>query len=407
MSYEKWYLDGELDPGFKGLDVWNLVMAVDGREPDEMFVWGREMMGIMRPDCIPHDGDTTRYVDMVKKEIAYTSKNIKDDRPELQLMPNILANGGICGRQAFFGRFILRAYGVPTTARKQPGHATLAQWHPDGWKVRLGGDWGPGARGKYSTMNRTRSRPYGVDLDFLASSQAREDETAYLQVKRAQWIAAVLDEKPMLGLITLDAQKKAANKKAKKPIVEEKPGFWSYLALHEQQRIIASLASGTNNGTAPEPSPTEVPVATGEASVDAAGVITIPSASCSHPKERTRAAYRSGYRDLVTFLKNASGDICLQLSRFAAEGDSFGYTFDAPSAGKYQLTAKVATPKPGQVLFASANGAEATEFALPYTIGLWDTTKPIEIQLKKGKNTLSFHGPARVTIHHLKLTPKK
>ncbi len=75
LSYEKWFLDGELDPGFDGLDVWNLVMAVDGPDPDEMFAWGREMMDIMRPDCIPRDGDTTRYVDVVAKEIAYTSQN--------------------------------------------------------------------------------------------------------------------------------------------------------------------------------------------------------------------------------------------------------------------------------------------------------------------------------------------
>ncbi len=410
LSYEKWYLNGELDPGFKNLDVWNLVMAMNGREPDETYVWGRKMLGIMHPDCIPRDGDTTRYVDVVKNEIAYTSQNVKDDRPELQVMQNILANGGICGRQAFFGRFLLRAYGIPTTARKQPGHATLAHWHPDGWKVRLGGDWGPGARGKQSTMNRRRSRPYGMDLNFLASTQAREDETGFLRVKRAQWIGAVLDEKPMPGLIPKAKRKKSKRKKSGKkkttqPIVEEKLSLWSYLALHEQQRVIANLASGTNNTAAAEPGPTKVPAATGKASVDSSGIITIPSASCSHPKESTTAAYRSGYRDLLTFLKNTSGDIYLQVSRFASEGDSFDYTFDAPSAGKYQLTAKVSTPQSDQVLFASVNGAEATKFALPYTIGLWNTTKPIEIQLKKGKNTLSFHGPARVAIHHFILTP--
>ena len=60
-------------------------------------------------------------------------------------------------KSAIFGRFILRAFGVPTAARKQPGHATLAHWHPDGWQTKLDGNWGLGPRGKYSSMNCRRS----------------------------------------------------------------------------------------------------------------------------------------------------------------------------------------------------------------------------------------------------------
>ena len=43
--------------------------------------------------------------------------------------------------------------------------------------------------------------------------------------------------------------------------------------------------------------------------------------------------------------------------------------------------------------------------ALPYTIGMWDKTEPVEIELKAGKNVMKFHGPARVTMGHLTLTP--
>ena len=407
LSYEKWYLDGELDPGFKDLDVWNLVMAVDGSDPDELFVWGREFMRLMRPDLIPHDGDTTRYVDVVNQEIAYTSQNVKFDRPELEMMQNILANGGICGRQAFFGRFILRAYGVPTTARKQPGHATLALWHPDGWKTRLGGDWGIGPRGKYSAMNRTRSKQYGIDLNFLASSQARNHPSDFLRVKRAQWIGTVVGEAPMLGLVVSGAPNKAGNNNAKKSAEQEKPGFWTYLALHEQQRVIANLPSDANKKPVSKPAETPAPVATGTITTDASGVITIPASACSHPTQSTQAAYRSGLRDLVTFLKNSSGDTYLRLSRFATESDSFEYTFTAPGAGTYQLTAKVATPHWDQVLHVSTNGGEPVPFALPYTKALWDTTEPVKIQLKQGENVLKFHGPARVVAHHFILAPAK
>jgi len=45
------------------------------------------------------------------------------------------------------------------------------------------------------------------------------------------------------------------------------------------------------------------------------------------------------------------------------------------------------------------------EFPLPYTIGLWGKSEPIEVELKAGTNELTFRGPSRVTIDHFTLTP--
>lgn len=396
LSYEKWYLDGELDQGFKDLSVWNLTMVVDGDEPDEIIAWGRQMLHNLRPDCLPHNGDTSVYVHVVDKEIAYTSAMVKNDLPERQFMENILANGGICGRRAFFGRFILRAFGVPTAARKQPGHATLAHWHPDGWQTKLGGNWGKGPRGKFSTMNCTRSKPYSEDLNFLASSQAREDTGAFMKVRRAQWIGAVLGEPTKPGL---DFEIKVNPKEPAKPLI------WNDLALHEQQRIIAKLQAAKPSGTPAVAA--KAPAATGKITVDGKGIITIPSAACSSPTESTSSLFRGGRSDLIVFVKNKAGDTHLHLSRYSKDGDTFEYTFDAPKAGKYQLVANVVTPKPNQKLYATANGGTPVEMALPYTIGLWGKTEPVSIDLKAGTNVLKFHGPARATFDQFTLTPVK
>jgi hypothetical protein len=404
LNYEKWYLDGELDPGFKNLSVWNLTMVVNSEEPDEVYAWGRQMLRNLRPDCVPANGDTSVYVDVVDKEIAYTSSMVKDDRPDLAFMQNILANGGICGRRAFFGRFTLRAFGVPAAARKQPGHATLGHWHPDGWKTRLGGNWGIGARGNYSAMNDSRTKTYGADVNFVASSQAREDATAFMKVRRAQWIGALVGEAPKPGLITFSGKTKGPS--SKKGAEIEKPIFWNELALQEQRRIVAGLETGKAKSSSPAAVATKAPTATGKVTVDAKGVITIPSAACSRPTESTTARYRSGaLKDLVVFVKNKSGDTFLHFSRHATAADSFEYTFDAPKAGKYQLVARVATPKWDQRLFATANGGTAVEMPLPYTIGMWDKSAPVVIELKAGKNVLKFHGPARVTVDTFTLTP--
>ena len=383
-----------------------MVMAVDGTDPDEAFEWGREMLRTLRPDCIPRDGNTFVFVDVVDKEIAYTSQNVSRDDPEAHVMQNILWNGGICGRRAFFGRFILRAYGVPATARSQPGHATLAHWHPDGWQTRLGGSWGPGNRGRHARMNRTRSNPYGADLNFLASSQARADEVGFMRVKRAQWIGALVGEAPKPGFITPAMTSRNNNNKKNRNAAEPKPIFWNDLALYEQQRIITKLhAAGKQTVPNVRTSVAMASGATGKASVDRAGIITIPSAATSSPLQDTFMQMRSGPKETVAFIKDMSGDTLLHLSRYSRGEDSFEYTFEAPKAGKYQLVAKVATPSPSGTLFVSANQAPAVELELPYTLGLWDTATPVEIELIAGTNVLKFHGPARVTIGEFKLTP--
>ncbi len=69
----------------------------------------------------------------------------------------------------------------------------------------------------------------------------------------------------------------------------------------------------------------------------------------------------------------------------------FEYTFDAPAAGRYALTARVVTPSWKQHLLVTANGAEEPiDIALPFTVGMWEETEPVEITLAKGLNILRF-----------------
>ena len=106
------------------------------------------------------------------------------------------------------------------------------------------------------------------------------------------------------------------------------------------------------------------------------------------------------------FLNNKAGKTVLHLSRYAKAGDSFEYTFEAPKAGKYQLVADVATPMPNRKLYATANDGSPIEIALPYTVGLWGKTEPVEIELKAGSNVLKFSGPVRATFDQFTITPK-
>ena len=151
LHYEKAYLDGELDPAFKDLTAWDYRNVVNGDEPDHILAWGREMLWNYRPDHIYTPDFRWRYVAVVKTEVKYGSQEVKSDLPSLQNYQNIIKNGGVCGRRAFFGRFILRSFGIPTVARPQPGHATLCHWTPGGWVINLA----PVGVGAESRITRT------------------------------------------------------------------------------------------------------------------------------------------------------------------------------------------------------------------------------------------------------------
>lgn len=408
LSYEEAYLAGELDPAFKNLDAWSLRMVVDGHEPDETNTWGRQMLRDYRPDLVTLEDYDWRYVRSVDTEVNYTSayQKLGWDKPELQRFQNILAVGGICGRRAFFGGFILRSFGIPTMERPEPGHAALVHWTPHGWVPCLGGPWGSG--------NRVQLYRYQSDLDFLASTQARENEEAFMKVKRAQWIGGVYGEASKYGYH--DRVKAGEYDKYVAQSLEQiqVPGFWHAVSATSQNEIIAGLnakirsAVGEDLGESNEAllkakiAPVEIPAAERKITVDGKGLIHIPAAACSEPTNNT---------EIIRFMPSNLGGMQLHYSRKPVS-DTFAYTFDAPKAGKYKLTARLVTPAPKQYLFLNVNDAkERVVIDLPYTIGNWGQLEPVGIELAQGRNTLTFsrgHFYIRgVSIRDFTLSPVK
>ncbi|MEI6175347.1 MAG: hypothetical protein WCS43_00530 [Verrucomicrobiota bacterium] len=379
LHYEKAYLDGELDPAFKTLTTWEYRMAVDCDAPDEILTWGREMLRNYRPDHIYAADYGWRYSSTVKTEVPYGSQNQKYDLDSLQQYQNIIKDGGVCGRRAFFGRFILQCFGIPVWGVTQHAHAALSHWTPKGWVVNLGAGY------QFSWWDKDEAPRSGSD--FLLETQAREHGPEYLQVLRAQWISRILGEQ------AYNDRKGIAG------------GFWSGMA-HYQMAAIASTAVGLGPlgqelGEANEPvekqKVEQVKMAEGDQKIATGkdGVITIPAVAHSKPSGRFAA------------MKSFSGGMQLH----ASGGYKAEYEVDAPRAGKYALSARVVTAQEGQKFLIAANGAGSpVEIAVPYTIGKWKQTQPVEVTLVSGKNHLSFaiqDGSRGVTIKEITLTPAK
>jgi formylglycine-generating enzyme required for sulfatase activity len=68
----------------------------------------------------------------------------------------------------------------------------------------------------------------------------------------------------------------------------------------------------------------------------------------------------------------------------------FEYKLTASRAGNYSLKAKVVTANYNQSLKVSANDGTGVAMQMPFTEGVWQSSKPVELTLLKGENTLSF-----------------
>src|SRR5690349_18637236 len=73
----------------------------------------------------------------------------------------------------------------------------------------------------------------------------------------------------------------------------------------------------------------------------------------------------------ATAMKSYAGGMQL----LGSAGFKTQYTFDAPQAGKYDLSARVVTVHEGHKVSFAVNDTKSIEVAVPYTIGLWKQTE--------------------------------
>jgi hypothetical protein len=379
LHYEKAYQEGELDAAFKNFSVWEYRMVVDCDAPDHILAWGREMLRNYRPDHIYNPDYGWRYSATVRTEVPYGSQNVKDDLPSLQQYQNIVKDGGVCGRRAFFGRFILQSFGIPVWGVTQHKHAALSHWTPKGWVVNLGAGF-PNSWWDRDEVPRSGS-------DFLLETQARAHAQDYLKVLRAQWISLILGEQ------AYNDRKGVAG------------GFWSSLAHYQAQAIATSTKAvdlgplGQELGEANESKENEkleqakATEADRKIVIGKDGVITIQAGGLSKSSGR--------FASMKSFLGG--------LQVHATGGFKAEYAVDAPRAGKYALSVRVATVQEGQKFLLTAKDAQApVEIAVPYTLGKWQQTKPVEISMGNGRNELHIalqDGSRGVAIKDFTLTP--
>ena len=365
LHYEKAFLDGELDPAFKDFNTWECRFITNDPYSDEDLAWFRKMLRVYRPDHITTDDYKWRYIRIVKSDVPYCSPT--DDPTLGTSAQQHIALGGICGRRAAYGRFSTRAFGIPSRQSTQTAHGAMSHWTPDGWVICFGGWWSIAWCGPQS------------GLDFLLDSQAREFEDAYQMVRRAQWLGDTFGEED----VSIRPGKYGKG-----------GGFWEGLAFVKKQIIVKKaevealeLVGGMKLGESDEllgdeqGADIEIPEEFTQIKNGSDGTITIPAVGCYSPRKPS---------DRILFLKSWDEGYQLHYSRLGQRPELFKYRLEVPAAGEYELSARAATVSPDVELLVRVNREEPVPFSMPYTKGMWETSKPTRIKLDEGGNTISI-----------------
>ena len=383
LHYEKAYLDGELDPAFKDMTTWECRFITDSQYSNEELAWMRQMIRTYRPDQAVMEDYKWRYVRFIKDDVPYCSTT--HDPTIGSKAQEEVALGGICGRRAFLGRLALRAFGIPTRASTQSGHAALSHWTPDGWTICFGAWWSMAWCG-----------PQG-GLDILLETQIREFPAEFAKVLRAQWIADALGEED----VSIRQYGVGG-------------GFWDSLAFCKKQVVVKAaemkaleLTGGMKLGESDEligdEVAEEIEISEEHKAITTAadGTITIPAVACYSPRRPS---------DRVLFMNSHGGGMQLHYSRLGARPELVKYRIEVPAAGEYELTAMLATVSIKQNMVIRMNREEPVTYDIPYTKGMWMRSEPLRVKLEEGRNMISITArtPNRgISFKHFELKPVK
>jgi hypothetical protein len=210
-----------LDPAYFTLSVWELRKAVNANATHDDLTWGRQFLKNYRPDQVYMKDQKWKYVMSVRTDVGYRHPD-----HEFTNYQDLLSAGGECGPRAFFGRFISKAWGLPTWGVRQPGHAAMTRWTSDkslgGWTVCLGAGW------EYSWWDDDR---YG--------GKSRRGPDFYEETKART--AAGCPHTYFKTVVLLECLAESLGETVEEDFVPTK--FWRFLALAQRKMLARSFGS--------------------------------------------------------------------------------------------------------------------------------------------------------------------
>ncbi len=382
LNYLQAYDDGILDPAFSELGGtgWNYRFVFPDSYTLEDIDWIRKVLRNYRPDHTRLEY-RWRYCRIVRSDIPYTSGVDRSGMPaDLSNIQKFFLEGGICGPRAFVGQISGYAFGIPSRRAPSPGHGAMAHWTPDGWTTVLGPHF-------YFCSHINGMPP----MDFLLASQAQEDPKEFKEALMCEWLGKALAE---------DAPRDFGSS----------GGFWRLLGFYKRQAIVEDqkikdigatgeeLAESNESSEKEEVEEIEISEEFKKITVAGDGTITIPVAACRSPKNGEK----------IRFMESIDGGMQVHYGLAGRRPELLSYTIEIPQAGRYEFTAHVCSVTMNQEFLLRINRRTLVDVNIPYTKADWMDTEPVVLELKEGRNRISFTQKAPnkgLSIKMFKLKP--
>ena len=228
-------------------------------------------------------------------------------------------------------------------------------------------------------------------MEFLLESQAQEDPKGFKQVLMCEWLGKALVENPPSNY-------------------GSSGGFWRLLSFYKRQAIVEDqkikdigttgeeLAESNVSTEKEDFTQIEIPEKFRTITSGEDGTITIPVAACRSPKNGEK----------VKFMESIDGGMQVHYGIAGQRPELLSYTLDIPKPGKYAFTAHVCTVTLDRKFLLRVNRRTLLDVDIPYTKADWMDTEPVELELKEGRNRISYthYAPNKgVSIKHFKLKP--
>ncbi len=364
----------ELFPSFDSLSVWEYGKIVNSWASDRDLGWVRKMVNTWRPDLRNNEQVINIVSEVWRRNSPFPFSNG---------FVTVMEGGGKCGPRSWFGAMTCNAFGLPSHGMGQPKHSAVCyksaypQLDPQpgsSWKICYGRGW------------HVTDGGYGL----LSEAAARDCVAEFSLIQHLTWLASTLTSKEQA-----DAVLKIVNKlQAAMPV----PGTGPNPAIGPDSKPTA-IAKPPKE----PPAPTSVPeepfkVVPGVIHVEAE-TFTKSFAEAAYPDQQKGCVY---VYDCFTGGKQVNFQRNMNLSWVE-------YSIDVPETGTYGMEVMLAAANRDQVLDVSCGTEKLGTIKIPGTIGLWKKMPPVNIELKKGKQTLRISAPMQrgIAIRWFELKSKE
>jgi len=357
---------GELDPAFPYFSIWEMRQIVNCDAPNDQMTWCRRMV----MNYVPH---LTCLTDVSLRYVYLLHSDVRIRKPTWTGSPRtyemVLSGGGNESVNSWFGRFMLKSFGLPSWGSKFRRKEGYTRWTPDGWVALNGADWnncswrgktGKDFKTELEARNKAPPEEYFkrlVTLQCLADivdgdpNQISDEEKDVLHPERMWRSMAIVS---MELLFQTEPEVVRTFKREGPGLIETK--CQKYLEKYQNDKPDGKIKYSKKKEQ-----------------------LTIPA---------SRHGFKSGNTLVVESFEGGK-----QLNFIADGAVEYEVPDDVPAA-EYTLSMEVCTVSAKQVplMFKARDDAEPIEVPVPYTKGEWKETSGITVEIEPG-STIRFSRP--------------